>query len=135
MRKKETMLKIMFLAISVVLLPHARLPLMANEETISNGLVFEKGQFIDPPYSVSIARHDSSYEVAINRLVIDKIRDCPLPESVVFTDPGPYSIPEGVDGLRTSGFPRYCSKLFNYLEQDYGTKEAQKRIINLFLPL
>ncbi len=131
MRKKETMLKIMFFAISLVFLLHARLPLVAKEETISEGLVFEKGRFIDPPYTVTTARYDSSYEVAINGLVIDRIRDCPSRGPVVFTHPGPYSVPEGVNGLRGSNFPLYCSQLFNYLEQEYGTKEARERIIDL----
>ena len=131
MRKKRAVLKMMLPAIGAVLLLVAGSPLMANEKPISEGLVFDEGRFVDPPYTVSVARHDSSYEVAINGLVIDRIEDCPPPESFVYTDPGPYSVPDGVDALRTSGFPLYCSKLFNFLEQEYGVEEARQRIISL----
>lgn len=128
---RKAMFGIVLFAIGAVLLLNARLPLMAREGTISRGLVFEKGQFVEPPYTVTIARCDPYYEVAINGLVIDKIKDCPSPRSVVLTHPGPYSAPEGVDGLRGSNFPHYCSQLFNYLKQEFGTAEARERVIDL----
>jgi len=124
-------LKIILFAGSAALLINASSPLMANEGSTSRGLVFDKGKFIDPPYAVTISRGESSYEVAISGVVVDRIRDCRPAGSVTFTDPGPYSIPQGIDGLEGSTFPLYCSRLFNYLEQEYGSRQARERVIEL----
>ena len=100
MKDRKTALVISLCAIGVIFLLGLKSPVMASDEVITTGLVFEKGRFVEPPYTVTVARYDSSYKVTINGFVIDEIQDCPSAEPFVYSNPGPYSIPEGVDGLQ-----------------------------------
>jgi len=98
---------------------------MTDEEAIQTGFFFNAGEYVAPPYKITVDRDG----VKINGILVRGATKHPKAPPTPEVDPGPFQWTAELEakGMHKSGFVKHAVMRFSYWERHYPWDEACKR--------
>ena len=98
---------------------------MADEKSIPTGFFFNAGEYVAPPYKITVDQDG----VKINAICVREVPRHPKGTPIPKVDPGPFQWTAELEakGMHKSGFVKHAIDRFRYWESQHGFDEAGER--------